>query len=109
MEAFRFPEDYDAISAMAPANPMTDLMTQSLWTGYQPVRAPGAGLSPAKLAVAHKAYLEACDDKDGLKDGSVSAPRACTSDPAVVQCKAGDAADCLTADQVQTLRAIYAG
>jgi hypothetical protein len=109
MEAFRFPEDYDAISAMAPANPMTDLMTQSLWTGYQAVRAPGAGLSPAKLAVAHKAYLAECDDKDGLKDGLVSAPRACAFDPAVVQCKAGDAADCLTAEQVQTLRAIYGG
>jgi hypothetical protein len=109
MEAFRFPEDYDAISAMAPANPMTDLMTQSLWTGYQAVRAPGAGLTPAKLAVAHKAYLAECDDKDGLKDGIVSAPRACSFDPAVVQCKTGDAADCLTAEQVATLRAIYGG
>lgn len=109
MEAFRFPEDYDAISAMAPANPMTDLMTQSLWTGYQAVRAPGAGLSAAKLAVAHKAYLAECDDKDGLKDGIASNPRACAFDPAVVQCKAGDAADCLTAEQVQTLKAIYGG
>jgi hypothetical protein len=109
MEAFRFPDDYDAISAMAPANPMTDLMTQSLWTGYQAVRAPGAGLSAAKLAVAHKAYVAECDDKDGLKDGIVSNPRACRFDPAVVQCKAGDAADCLTAEQVQTLRAIYGG
>ncbi len=24
MEAYRYPDDYDAISAMAPANPMTD-------------------------------------------------------------------------------------
>jgi hypothetical protein len=109
MEAFRFPDDYDAISAMAPANPMTDLMTQSLWTGYQAVRAPGAGLSAAKLAVAHKAYVAECDDKDGLKDGVVSDPQACRFDPAVVQCRAGDAADCLTSEQVQTLRAIYAG
>jgi hypothetical protein len=109
MEAFRYPEDYDAISAMAPANPMTDLMTQSLWTGYQVVRAPGAALTAAKLAVAHKAYIDKCDETDGLKDGIVSAPQACSFDPGVVQCKAGDAADCLTADQVQTLRAIYAG
>jgi feruloyl esterase len=109
MEAFRFPEDYDAISAMAPANPMTDLMTQSLWTGYQAVRAPGAGLSPAKLAALHKAYLDQCDASDGLKDGIVSAPRACRFDPAVAQCKAGDATDCLTADQVQTMRAVYGG
>ncbi|QUD90226.1 tannase/feruloyl esterase family alpha/beta hydrolase [Phenylobacterium montanum] len=109
MEAFRFPEDYDAISAMAPANPMTGLMTQSLWTGYQAVRSPGAKLTLAKLAVAHKAYIAKCDDKDGLKDGIASNPQACKFDPAVVQCKAGDAADCLTAEQVQTLRAVYGG
>ena len=109
MEAYRFPEDYDAISAMAPANPMTDLMTQSLWTGYQAVRAPGAGLNAAKMAALHKAYVDQCDDADGLKDGIVSAPRACKFDPAVAQCKAGDAPDCLTADQVRTMRAIYDG
>jgi hypothetical protein len=109
MEAYRFPEDYDAISAMAPANPMTDLMTQSLWTGYQAVRAPGAGLTPAKLQVLHKAYVAQCDEADGLKDGLVSNPQACRFDPAVALCKAGDAADCLTADQVQTMRAIYGG
>jgi hypothetical protein len=109
MEAFRFPEDYDAISAMAPANPMTDLMTQSLWTGYQAVRASGAGLTASKLAALHKAYIAQCDEADGLKDGIVSAPRSCKFDPAVAQCKAGDAPDCLTADQVQTMRAIYAG
>jgi len=109
MEAFRFPDDYDAISAMAPANPMTDLMTQSLWTGYQAVRAPGAALTPAKMSALHKAYLAKCDEADGLKDGIASAPRSCTFDPAVAQCKAADAPDCLTADQVQTMRAVYDG
>ncbi len=109
MEAYRFPEDYDAISAMAPANPMTDLMTQSLWTGFQAVRAPGAGLSAPKLAALHKAYVAQCDPVDGLADGIVSAPRACRFDPVVAQCKAGDASDCLTPDQVQTMRAIYGG
>ncbi len=109
MEAYRYPGDYDAISAMAPANPMTDLMTQSLWTGFQAVRAPGAGLSPAKLGVLHKAYIAQCDGKDGLVDGIVSDPRSCRFDPAVVQCKAGDAADCLTGEQVQTMRAVYGG
>jgi hypothetical protein len=109
MEAYRYPGDYDAISAMAPANPMTDLMTQSLWTGYQAVRAPGAGLTQAKLMALHKAYIAQCDESDGLKDGLVSNPRACTFDPAAAQCKAGDAPDCLTAAQVETMRAIYAG
>ena len=109
MEAYRYPKDYDAISAMAPANPMTDLMTQSLWAGYQAVRTPGAGLSQSKLVATHKAWLSKCDGADGLVDGIVSQPKACRFDPAVVQCKTGDGPDCLTADQVQTLRAIYEG
>ena len=109
MEAYRYPDDYDAISAMAPANPMTDLMVQSLWTGYQAVRAPGAGVTPAKLQALHKAYLSQCDARDGLADGIVSAPRACKFDPAIIQCKGADGADCLTANQVQTMRAIYGG
>ena len=109
MEAYRYPDDYDAISAMAPANPMTDLMTQSLWTGFQAVRAPGAGVTPPKLAALHKAYLAQCDASDGLADGIVSQPRACRFDPAAAQCKAADGPDCLTADQVQTMRAIYGG
>jgi feruloyl esterase len=109
MEAYRYPDDYDAISAMAPANPMTNLMTQTLWTGFQAVRKPGAGLSVAKLTALHKAYVAQCDARDGLKDGLVSQPESCRFDPVVAQCKAGDGADCLTADQVETMRAIYAG
>lgn len=109
MEAYRFPDDYNAISAMAPANPMTDLMTQSLWTGYQAMRAPGAALSQAKLKALHQAYVAECDPKDGLVDGLVSAPRSCRFDPAMVQCKAADGPDCLTAEQVKTMRAIYDG
>jgi hypothetical protein len=109
MEAYRYPADYDAISAMAPANPMTTLMSQTLWTGFQAVRTPGAGLSVAKLLLLHKAYVAQCDGVDGLKDGLVSQPDKCRFDPVVVQCKAGDGADCLTADQVRTMRAIYDG
>lgn len=109
MEAYRCPEDYDAILAMAPANPMTGLMTQSLWTGYQALRAPGAALSQEKLSALHKAYVAQCDAKDGLVDGLVSAPRSCRFDPAIAQCKAGDRPDCLTAEQVETMRAIYGG
>ena len=66
---------------MAPANPMTDLMTQSLWTGYQAVRAPGAGLTPAKLAALHKAYLAQCDALDGLKTASSRRRAACRLRP----------------------------
>lgn len=109
MAAHRYPEDFDAISAMAPANPMTDLMTQSMWAGWQPQRAPGANLSMPKIAALHSAVLKQCDKLDGLEDGVIGRPDACQFDPGTLQCTAGDNDQCLTAPQVQTMRAIYAG
>ncbi len=109
MEAYRYPEDYDAISAMAPANPMTDLMAQSMWAGMQAHRSPGAALSMPKLSLLHKAVVAQCDKLDGLADGLIGRPNACGFDPATIQCKAGDGADCLTAEQVGTARALYGG
>ncbi|MEI9964914.1 MAG: tannase/feruloyl esterase family alpha/beta hydrolase [Caulobacteraceae bacterium] len=73
------------------------------------MRAPGAGLTQPKLAALHKAYLDQCDARDGLADGIVSAPGACRFDPAVAQCKDADGPDCLTPEQVRTMRAIYGG
>lgn len=107
MAAHRYPEDYDAISAMAPANPMTDLMTQSMWAGWQSKREPGASLSMAKLGLLHRAVVAKCDKRDGLEDGLLSNPRLCYFDPAELLCTAGDSDQCLTAPQVETMRAIY--
>ena len=109
MAAYRYPQDYDAISAMAPANPMTSLMAQSMWAGWQPNRSPAARLTPAKLGAVHAAVVKKCDRLDGLEDGIVMNPAACTFDPAELQCRAGDGESCLTAEQVQTMRAIYNG
>jgi hypothetical protein len=109
MAAYRYPEDYDAISAMAPANPMTDLMTQSMWAGWQPQRMPGAALSMPQLTAVHRAAVAQCDKLDGLEDGIVGRPDACRFDPATVQCRAGEGDQCLSATQVETMRAIYAG
>ncbi|WP_119082234.1 tannase/feruloyl esterase family alpha/beta hydrolase [Altererythrobacter sp. B11] len=109
MAAHRYPEDFDAISAMAPANPMTNLMTQSMWVGYQPNRAPAAKLSRPKLMATHQAVLKQCDKLDGLEDGLISRPDLCSFDPVSIQCKAGDGDSCLTAEQVGTMRAVYDG
>jgi hypothetical protein len=109
MEAYRYPEDYDGISAMAPANPMTNLMTQSIWTGYAALKNPESKLTPPKLMALHKAYLNACDAKDGVKDGFVSDPEHCSFDPKVAECKGKDGPDCLTAAQVETMREVYRG
>jgi hypothetical protein len=101
MAAYRYPQDFDAVSAMAPANPMTDLMTQSMWAGWQPRRAPGAAISVPKLAAVHRAAVAQCDKLDGLEDGIIGRPDACAFDPGTVEG--------LSADEAETMRAIYRG
>jgi len=109
MEAYRYPQDYNGISSMAPANPMVALMVSSLWTGNATLKDEASHIPPPKFALVHKAAVEACDADDGVKDGIISSPRACRFDPAVLQCKAGDQPDCLTGVQVAAVRAIYQG
>jgi len=109
MEAYRYPDDYDAISAMAPANPMTELMTQSMWAGWQPNRAPGAMVSVPKMMSVHRAAVAMCDKLDGLEDGLIGRPDACRFDPGVLQCTELDGDQCLTSPEIETIRAIYRG
>jgi hypothetical protein len=109
MQAYRYPDDYDGISAMAPANPMVPLMVMSLWTGAATMKDEASRVTPAQLAMVGKAAVAACDADDGVADGIIRHPPSCRFDPVVLQCKGTDAADCLTAPQVAALRAIYAG
>jgi hypothetical protein len=109
MEAYRYPEDYDAISATAPANPMVPLMVMSLWTGNATMKDAASAVPPPKLQLLHQAALDACDADDGVKDGIIANPPACRFDPGVLQCKGSDAEDCLTAPQVAAVREVYAG
>lgn len=109
METYRYPEDYDGISAMAPANPMTQLMVQSIWTGYAALKSSESNLSRSELAAVHEAYLDACDAEDGVEDRLVSHPEQCEFEPKTVQCKNGNDTGCLSAAQVETMRAVYGG
>jgi pimeloyl-ACP methyl ester carboxylesterase len=108
MEAQRFPQDYDAIIAGAPAIPWTR-MTSAFGANHVAASRPGFAIPNAKLKLLQAASLAQCDGKDGVTDGVIDDPRGCKFDPGVLQCKAGDAADCLTAPQVETARAIYRG
>jgi feruloyl esterase len=109
MSAYRYPDDYDAISAMAPANPMTDLMTQSMWASWVNKRSAGAQLDPGKLALVHQTVLQQCDALDGLQDGVIGRPEACRFEPASLVCPAGSTDNCLTAPQADAMQAIYDG
>jgi len=112
MEAQRFPADYDGILAGAPANNWTALVTNSLHNA-QVQLAPGGYVPASKLAAITKAVMAKCDASgkamDGVSDGILTDPRSCHFQPSELLCKAADSDSCLTAPQVKTLEAFYAG
>ncbi len=106
MEAQRFPQDFRGIVAGAPANYWTHLSTKGLWD-ERALSQPGAWIPPAKLKILQDAALAQCDSLDGLKDGLIENPELCRFNPVSVQCKGEEAANCLTAPQVQGAQKIY--
>ena len=70
---------------------------------------PARQFRQSKVAIVNQAYLEKCDELDGVKDGIVENPLRCRIDPQEFLCKGADAPDCLTAPQVDLLKKLYAG
>jgi feruloyl esterase len=103
-EAQRYPDDYDGIVASAMGWDHSGQLAKYIWN-VQTVQAPGAWISPAKLAMLNASVLAACGSGGTYLDD----PGQCTYDPAQLQCKHGDAPDCLTSQQVTTVRRIYSG
>ncbi|MBO9499525.1 MAG: tannase/feruloyl esterase family alpha/beta hydrolase [Novosphingobium sp.] len=109
MEAQRFPEDYDAVIAGAPAIPWTRMAT-AFAEDYRAIQKPGADLPLDKLKLLQTASLAQYDAQDGVKDGVIENPRTCRFDPGVLQCKAGETGgQCLSPAQVATARHFYQG
>jgi feruloyl esterase len=108
MEVQRFPEDFDAVIVGAPVNNMVHLNVSQVALQVDMLRNPSRLIPPGKKTLFANAVVAACDQRDGVKDGIISEPRACTFDPAVLACKAGDAPDCLTSAQVENARSAWA-
>lgn len=109
MEAQRFPDDYDGIVGGAPAHNRTGVHESILWSFAAMEKDPGSYLPEGKVKLLADAVMKACDLNDGVKDGLINDPWSCTFKPASLQCKKGDADDCLTAAQVEAVRKIYQG
>ena len=108
-EAQRYPDDYDGIVAGAPAAYTTKLQGMQVWASVQANRNAASLIPKEKFGVLHNAALAACDGMDGVKDGVIDDPAKCNFDPAVVACKNGEGPNCLTTEQVETARNMYAG
>ena len=107
-EAQRFPEDFEGIIAGAPGYDRTGESFQLVATAQAMLRDPAGKIPREKFSVLQQAALDACDARDGLKDGIINDPTRCKFDPAVKQCKGADGPNCLTPTQVQAAKRFYA-
>ncbi len=107
-EAARYPADYDAIIAGAPAIDYMELHAARMALNVFVHRSRGSYIPPEKYPAIHKAALDACDAVDGVKDGLIEDPTHCRFDPDAMRCANGDAPSCLTAEQIETARGLYA-
>ena len=109
MMAQNYPQLFDGIVAGAPSNFYPDLLMWLLWTGKN--LTPSAPFGPPSVSTAKRQavtarVLQACDASDGLVDGQLTNPRACSFDIDTMG-PAGDGT--LTASEVAVFKAMYAG
>jgi feruloyl esterase len=105
--AQRYPKDYDGIISGAAGNGMLALSTRILKTALYQEAHPEFALTLAQWSGVHAATVNACDLNDGVKDGIVGNPVACQFDPGVLACDATKSRDCLSAEQIRTVREAY--
>ena len=105
MEAQRFPEDYDGIVSVAPANYWTQVLAGAIWNEQALVAEPGGAITAKKLPAITAAALAACHGEDEILDN----PKQCRFDPSVLLCKGAESDSCLTSQQITTLQKIYSG
>ena len=108
-EAVRYPADFDAIIAGAPAVNGLQMHVGRMAMNRSMNRTTDSAIPREKYPTIHKALLNACDARDGVTDGVVENPASCQFDPKVLQCKGQDDASCLTAPQVESARVMYSG
>ena len=107
MEAQKYPNDFDAIIAGAPANYQTHLHAWDMLVASTIRKDDKHFVGAPKLAALNKAVMNACDAMDGVKDNLLNDPRKCKFDPASLACPAGqDRDDCLTPAQLESVKLV---
>lgn len=113
MEAQRFPEDFDGVTAGAPvAIDSVHNVFFHPWEDHVNRRADGSRiLVKDRLALLHAAVLRHCGAVAGLIDGMLQQPTACRFEAAWVQCATGggDASSCLTPEETTVVERLYRG
>ena len=106
--AQRYPADYDGIVAGDPVHNLTQLYSARLAIARVAHRSRVSRIAPEKYQVIHDAVMASCDRLDRVADGVLEDPRRCGFDPGVLRCEGAEHGGCLTAEEVETARAMYA-
>ncbi|HEU4623874.1 MAG TPA: tannase/feruloyl esterase family alpha/beta hydrolase [Steroidobacteraceae bacterium] len=107
-EAQQFPNDYDGIIAGASAPDLITMSARHAWHGLYQSRHPEGALNADEWKLVSDAATAACDAQDGVTDGVVEYPPSCAFDVGTLQCSLDRTRACLSAAQVETVRAISA-
>ena len=103
LAAQRAPDLFDGVIARAPALQWPGLAVAA---NRIEKRIAVQSLSDAKLATVDAAELAACDALDGASDGVIGRPFDCPFDPNSLRCLQGDAPNCLTDAELETLATV---
>jgi feruloyl esterase len=107
--AQRFPADFDGIIVGAPVNNMLALNASQFHRMKMLIENRAMAPPAAKVRMLHDAVLTACEANDAVRDGFLNDPLACGFAPETLLCSGGDAADCLTPEQVRAVNDAYGG
>lgn len=114
MMAQRYPGDYDAILAGAPAIHWDRFQSYQIWPQVVMREEIGGPMSAAKLGLATQRAVASCDGADGVIDGVIDDPRSCgynpVADPTITAagCTPGDDS-CLTVGEATAVQKIWGG
>jgi feruloyl esterase len=108
--AQKFPWDFDGIVAIAPPVDLSTIYMTFAWgarvlhgTNGKPI------LGRDELHLLTAAAIKQCDMDDGLSDQIIGDPLRCDFDPGVLACSDVKHRECLTQEQVDAARKVYAG
>jgi feruloyl esterase len=108
MAAQKYPDDFDGILVGAPANYQSHMHVWDLSVASPVLNDPTAAVPAVKLALVRDAVVKACDARDGVTDGLLNNPLACTFDVSTLACESADKDTCLTTRQVAAVKRMYA-
>jgi hypothetical protein len=113
----RFPLYFDGIVAGSPAmrTGHSNLATRTVTVALNSVAPkdangkPGPALSGSEKTAFIAKLLDACDARDGVKDGMIFDATGCTFRPRDLQCPGAKAEGCLSPEQVAAIEKGFAG